>query len=51
MNDEWALQTTFAGAISQQVGFDLIQCGQGGATGTTARKAKNVSSQRETDLR
>lgn len=34
MDDEWTLQTTFAGAISQQIGLDLIQRGQCRATGT-----------------
>lgn len=34
---QWALQTTFAGAIGQQIGLDLIQSGQGSATGTTGR--------------
>ena len=35
MDDEWTLETTFAGAISQQIGLDLVQRGQGGVTGTT----------------
>lgn len=34
MDYEWTLKTTFAGAISQQIGLDLVQRGQGSATGT-----------------
>lgn len=34
VNDKWTLQATFAGAIGQQVGLNLIQRGQGGTTGT-----------------
>lgn len=34
MDDERTLKTTFAGAISQQIGLDLVQRGKGSATGT-----------------
>ena len=42
MDDEWTLETTFAGAISQQIGLDLIQSGQGSATGTTGRSQQQI---------
>lgn len=35
VEDEWALQATFAGSICQQVGLHLLQAGQQRATGTT----------------
>ena len=38
MDDERTLKTTFAGAISQQIGLDLVQRGKGSATGTTERR-------------
>lgn len=41
MDDEWTLQATFAGAISQQIGLDLVQRGQGSATGTTERRQQH----------
>lgn len=40
MDDKWTLQTTFASAISHQIGLDLIQRGQGGATGTEEESRK-----------
>lgn len=40
MDDEWTLKTTFAGAITQQIGLDLIQRGEGSATGTTQGRKK-----------
>lgn len=34
VDDKWTLQATFAGPISQQIGLNLLQRGQGGTTGT-----------------
>lgn len=41
MDDEWTLQTTFAGVISQQIGLNLIHRRQGGPTGTTEKTRTN----------
>lgn len=38
MDDKWTFETTFAGAICQQIGLDLVQAPQGSATGTTDRQ-------------
>lgn len=34
MEDKWTLQTTLAGAISQEIGLDFVQRGQHSAAGT-----------------
>lgn len=43
MDDEWTLQATFTGAISQQIGLDLVHRGQGGPTGTTKKRQHTVT--------
>lgn len=42
MDDEWTFQATFTGAISQQIGLNLIHRRQGGPTGTAEKDNRTL---------
>lgn len=48
MDDEWTLKTTFAGAITQKIGLDLVQTGKSRATGTTKGRERQTVTAKQT---
>lgn len=48
MDDEWTLKTTFAGAITQKIGLDLVQTGKSSATGTTKGRQRQTVTAKQT---